>query len=138
MANKKMGRPKIYIDQKEFEKLCKLQCTLEEIAGWFDCSQDKIEMWCKETYLTTFSDIFKVKSQGGKVSLRRMQFKLAETSSAMAIWLGKQYLGQRDVATADESVLELSKCIVSHNNEILSIRENMKNAKDERNLEDYE
>ena len=135
---KKMGRPKIYIDQKEFEKLCKLQCTLEEIAGWFDCSEDKIEMWCKETYLTTFSDIFKVKSQGGKVSLRRMQFKLAETSSAMAIWLGKQYLGQRDVATADESILELSKCIVSHNNEILSIKENMKNASESRNLEDYE
>lgn len=135
---KKMGRPKIYIDQKEFEKLCKLQCTLEEIAGWFDCSEDKIEMWCKETYLTTFSDIFKVKSQGGKVSLRRMQFKLAETSSAMAIWLGKQYLGQRDVATADESILELSKCIVSHNNEILSIKENMKNANESRNLEDYE
>lgn len=135
---KKMGRPKIYIDQKEFEKLCKLQCTLEEIAGWFDCSEDKIEMWCKETYLTTFSEIFKVKSQGGKVSLRRMQFKLAETSSAMAIWLGKQYLGQRDVATADESILELSKCIVSHNNEILSIKENMKNASESRSLEDYE
>ena len=135
---KKMGRPKIYIDQKEFEKLCKLQCTLEEIAGWFDCSEDKIEMWCKETYLTTFSEIFKVKSQGGKVSLRRMQFKLAETSSAMAIWLGKQYLGQRDVATSDESILELSKCIVNHNNEILSIKENMKNASESRNLEEYE
>ena len=126
------------LTNEEFEKLCKLQCTLEEIAGWFDCSEDKIEMWCKETYLTTFSEIFKVKSQGGKVSLRRMQFKLAETSSAMAIWLGKQYLGQRDVATADESILELSKCIVSHNNEILSIKENMKNANESRNLEDYE
>lgn len=138
MANKKMGRPKIYIDQKSFESLCKLQCTLEEIAGFFDCSEDKIEMWCKETYNITFSEVFKSKSQGGKISLRRSQFKLAETSSAMAIWLGKQYLGQRDVATADESILELSKCIVSHNNEILSIKESMKNATDERKLEDYE
>lgn len=138
MANKKMGRPKIEIDKKYFENLCKLQCTKEEIAGFFDCSEDTIENWCKETYQTTFSAIFKVKSQSGKISLRRSQFKLAETSSAMAIWLGKQYLGQRDVATADESILELSKCIVSHNNEILSIKENMKNATNDRELEDYE
>lgn len=138
MANKKMGRPKIHIDQTEFEKLCKLQCTKEEIAGWFNCSEDKIETWCKEVYNDTFTAVFKSKSVGGKISLRRSQFKLAETSSAMAIWLGKQYLGQRDVATADESILELSKCIVSHNNEILSIKENMKNATNDRELEDYE
>lgn len=138
MANKKMGRPKIHIDQTEFEKLCKLQCTKEEIAGWFNCSEDKIETWCRETYNDTFTAVFKSKSVGGKISLRRSQFKLAETSSAMAIWLGKQYLGQRDVATADESILELSKCIVSHNNEILSIKENMKNATNDRELEDYE
>jgi hypothetical protein len=33
----------------------------------------------------------------GRISLRRQQFKmLREGSTAMAIWLGKQYLGQRD------------------------------------------
>ena len=32
----------------------------------------------------------------GKASLRRTQFRMAETSAAMAIWLGKQYLGQKD------------------------------------------
>lgn len=30
------------------------------------------------------------------MSLRRLQFKHAEKSASMAIWLGKQYLGQRD------------------------------------------
>ena len=34
--------------------------------------------------------------ENGKVSLRRMQFLQARKSAAMAIWLGKQYLGQRD------------------------------------------
>ena len=29
------GRPKIPIDQKSFEKLCEMQCSLEEIAGFF-------------------------------------------------------------------------------------------------------
>lgn len=32
----------------------------------------------------------------GNVSLRRMQWKLAEKSPAMAIFLGKNFLGQRD------------------------------------------
>ena len=32
----------------------------------------------------------------GKISLRRKQWQLAEKSASMAIWLGKQYLGQRD------------------------------------------
>ena len=31
-----------------------------------------------------------------KIKLRRNQFKLSEKSASMAIWLGKQYLNQRD------------------------------------------
>lgn len=34
--------------------------------------------------------------QEGLVSLRRSQFRLAEKNAAMAIWLGKQLLGQTD------------------------------------------
>jgi hypothetical protein len=33
----------------------------------------------------------------GMISLRRKQFRLADTSATMAIFLGKNYLGQRDV-----------------------------------------
>lgn len=33
---------------------------------------------------------------GLKIKLRRNQLKLSEKSAAMAIWLGKQYLGQKD------------------------------------------
>lgn len=93
---KKMGRPKIPINQQEFEKLCYMQCTETEIASFFDCSVDTIENWCKATYGTTFSEIYKRKSEYGKISLRRTQFKIAEKSAAMAIFLGKQYLGQKD------------------------------------------
>lgn len=31
------------------------------------------------------------------IALRRAQWRLAERNAAMAIWLGKQYLGQRDI-----------------------------------------
>lgn len=90
------GRPKIVIDEKLFKKLCGLFCTKEEIAGVFECSEDTIERWCKRTYRMNFADVFKKESAKGKMSLRRNQFKLSEKSAAMAIFLGKNYLGQRD------------------------------------------
>lgn len=93
----KMGRPEIKIKKEDFEKLCALQCTEEEIAGFYDCSVDTINNWCKKTYDETFSETYKKKSAKGKMSLRRYQFKLAERNASMAIFLGKQYLGQRDV-----------------------------------------
>ena len=98
-TQKKMGRPKKEIDQTLFEKLCGIMCTEEEIAGIMDCSIDTIERWCKDTYGATFADIYKKYSAAGKSSLRRIQFKLAERSAAMAIFLGKQYLGQTDYRT---------------------------------------
>ena len=91
-----MARPRKEIDGEQFKKLCAIQCTLAEIAGWFGCSEDTIERWCKRTFGKGFADAFKTFSQSGKISLRRYQFKLAEKNAAMAIFLGKQYLGQRD------------------------------------------
>ena len=91
-----MARPRIEIDQTQFENLCKMQCTLQEIAGWFNCSMDTIERWCKRTYKKTFQDVYAEKSKAGLISLRRTQFKIAEHNAAMAIFLGKVYLGQRE------------------------------------------
>lgn len=93
-----MGRPNKVIDQKEFEKLCALQCTYDEVCGWFDVCPDTLEAWCKRTYGKdmSFSKVFAQKRSKGKISLRRSQFQLAEKNANMAIWLGKQYLGQRD------------------------------------------
>ena len=91
-----MARPQKEIDKKAFESLCGLQCTKEEIAGFFDCSEDTIERWCGRTYGKSFAAVFAIKRGAGRISLRRSQFRLAEKNAAMAIWLGKQYLGQRD------------------------------------------
>ena len=90
------GRPKKKIDQSIFEKLCAIQCTETEICSVVGVCEDTLNKWCKETYNMTFSDTYKSKSGLGKASLRRNQFKLAEKSAAMAIFLGKQYLGQSD------------------------------------------
>lgn len=91
------GRPRKEIEKEAFEKLCGLQCTEVEICGFFGVTDKTLARWCDEKYGEKFSEVFKKYSQDGKISLRRAQFRLAEKSPAMAIWLGKQYLGQRDV-----------------------------------------
>ena len=102
----KVGRPRKEIDRTQFEKLCGLQCTQAEIASYFDCSEDTIDRWCKREYQAYFAEVFKIKRGTGCISLRRMQMQLAEKSAAMAIFLGKNYLGQKDVieTVSDENV----------------------------------
>jgi hypothetical protein len=97
------------IDQVEFEKLCALQCTKAEIAGFFNISEDTVERWCKRTYKESFAVVFANKRSGGKISLRRSQFRLAEKDSRMAIWLGKQYLEQCEPIEVKRLELELQK-----------------------------
>ena len=108
----RMARPKKEIDQKQFENLCGLQCTLEEICGWFDVCSDTLETWCKRTYNKSFSEVFAQKRGAGKISLRRSQWRLAEKNATMAIFLGKQFLGQRDnmdITVGDSGALALEE-----------------------------
>ena len=91
-----MARPRIEIDKDVFKGLCGIFCTLGEIASVFGCSEDTIERWCKREYKEGFADVFKKESSKGRISLRRTQFNMAKTNVTMAIWLGKQYLGQKD------------------------------------------
>jgi hypothetical protein len=116
-----MARPKKEIDDSQFRKLCGMQCTLGEISGFFDCSEDTVERWCKRNYGASFADTYKKYSASGKISLRRTQFRLAEKSAAMAIWLGKQYLGQRD---------EDVRAMTDQNNGILEAIYNLEKSHD--------
>lgn len=106
-----MARPHKEIDQKDFEKLCALQCTRDEICGWFDVTDKTLDGWCKRTYKQGFSAIYAQKREAGKISLRRMQWQLAAKSAAMAIFLGKNILGQSDTvkveSRADGKLAEL-------------------------------
>ena len=120
-----MARPRKEIDQKQFENLCGLQCTLEEICGWFGVTDKTLNSWCKRTYSESFSEVFRQKRSTGKISLRRSQWRLAEKNASMAIWLGKQYLGQKDIVEVgvekdnvqddalSESLRELAKGLTS-------------------------
>lgn len=92
-----MGRKRIDIDKDQFEELLSLQCTKEDVAGFFHCSHDTIERFCKKTYGSTFSSVGDEYRSIGRVSLRRSQFAMAEKGNVpMLIHLGKQYLDQSD------------------------------------------
>ena len=92
----KGGRPLKQISREQFENLCAIQCSLLEIANFFDVDNKTIEAWCRREYDMGFSEVFKIKRTKGFISLRHRQFQLAEKNVAMSIFLGKNYLGQSD------------------------------------------
>jgi len=97
----KMGRPKINIDWDQFERMCEIQCTSVEICAVLDIHIDTLREKVKEHFGVTFSEVFAQYKQVGKMSLRRKQFRLANGNSNMAIFLGKNWLGQRDTVEID-------------------------------------
>ncbi len=93
---KKVGRPKIEINEDQLEKLSSILCTMEEMASFFGCSVDTLER--------NFADTIKKGKDKGKMSLRRLQWEKAQTgNTTMLIWLGKQILGQRDKIETSEN-----------------------------------
>lgn len=113
-----MARPRKEIDKKQFEKLCALQCTLDDIAGFFECSEDTIERWCKRTYKKCFADVFKQKRKVGVISLRRSGFDLAQKNPAVHIFYAKNYLGMSDkVVYEDTEAVDVLKAILTQNKE---------------------
>lgn len=84
------GRPKKVIDYDTVEKLAMIQCTQDEISSFLGISTRTLQK-DKE-----FLRLYKKGMDNGKISLRRKQFKIADKNPSMAIFLGKQYLGQTD------------------------------------------
>jgi len=93
---KKVGRPKIEINEDQLEKLSSILCTMEEMASFFSCSVDTLER--------NFADTIKKGKDKGRMSLRRLQFEKAQSgNTTMLIWLGKQLLGQKDKIETSEN-----------------------------------
>lgn len=86
---KKTGRPLAVVDEKLLVDLAKIHCTHKEMASILGISTD--------TLRDRFSHLIEKGQDGGKRSLRRLQWEQAEKGNIqMLIWLGKQMLGQRD------------------------------------------
>lgn len=97
MEEKKKSGPKAQeINWEQVRKLCGMQCTRNEIASALLISHDTLERASKKEFGCTIGEKIKEWSVGGYCSLRRAQWNLAQKNAAMAIFLGKQYLGQKD------------------------------------------
>lgn len=89
-----MGRPKGSIkpiDENLVEALARIGCTQTEIATTLGFSQKMFSL------RKSLRAAHERGIDSMKTSLRRWQYsKAKEGNVAMLIWLGKQYLGQRD------------------------------------------
>ena len=120
-----VGRPKKEIDYTTVEKLANIQCTQDEIASFLGISTRTLQRD------EQFMELFNRGRENGKMSLRRMQWKHAEKSVPMAIWLGKQYLGQRDkVEYTDDGM----KAINENINNIANLLNNPKPNRNEKDV----
>ena len=108
------GRPKKEFDKKTFQDLVGLGCSQEEICWFFrdetgkPANVDTLTRWCKREFGMTFQEYSQ--QNGGialKIKLRKNQIELSKKSAAMAIFLGKNYLGQKDnIIETDEQTLQ--------------------------------
>lgn len=98
-----MARPESKIDLAELEKLCNIQCTDEEVAGFFGVSTRTIE---RRRLQPRFAEIMERARAKGRVSVRRSLFRMAAANNvAAAIFLAKNLLGYRDVVNNEHSGL---------------------------------
>jgi len=104
------NRGKIPIDEKQVERMAAIGCTDTEIAIILNISESYLKRRAAEALKRGRARL--------KRSLRRKQIQLALKGSVpMLIWLGKQYLDQKDkqdVAYSREELQVVEKIITHH------------------------
>lgn len=126
MIMAKRGRPKKNLTEKEWESvdyMCMIHCTGEEIAGVMQMDYDTLNRNCNEKKGCNISEYIKRKANNGNMSLRRAQWKSAESGNVtMQIWLGKQWLDQKEqhevaLTTDDDSIKAMNRFFEEKRNE---------------------
>lgn len=124
------GAPLCKIDWKLFEDLCGLQCTQTEIASMLKIDRETLRIRVEDHYKENYPSVYEKHSGPGHCSLRRNQFLQSRTNATMAIWLGKNWLGQSDTPKGDISVVELAEKMQQMMDEIQKLQDE---RNDERN-----
>jgi DNA-binding MurR/RpiR family transcriptional regulator len=84
-----VGRPRIEFNHALVQSLARIGCTLAEIASIAGVSEATLKRRARNEIDKGYDEM--------RMSLRRWQYEKAKEGSVpMLIWLGKQYLGQRD------------------------------------------
>ena len=102
---KKTGRKKVVWTDEQyqlFERACCAHLSVRNIEKLFMLGHKTINRLCKERYKDPTGkpiglvEIREMLQSEKLLWLSENQFKLSETNPTMAIFLGKQYLGQKD------------------------------------------
>lgn len=105
-----MARPKIYeIDPKKVQQLASYGNTYQEIASVLDCSPEILDK--------SYSTFYTKGRENLKQRLRKKQINVAlKGNVVMLIWLGKQYLNQKDKQEMDFSkeTIEAIEVLIRH------------------------
>jgi len=108
-----MGRPKADIDWNKVDKYLQAQCDGVGIAGILGIHPNTFYLACEEKFKISFSEYSAQKRGEGRELLRAKQFQSAmEGDKTMLVWLGKQYLNQREKVDSDVSLTEKVKPII--------------------------
>jgi hypothetical protein len=83
-------------------ELGKLFCTQDEAAAVLGCSKRTLAYFFAECEIAR--DTWDDGLQHAKVSLRRKQMALADKNAPASIFLGKNYLGQKDETTVNQNI----------------------------------
>jgi len=101
----KGGRPLAVINWETVDGMCGVRCTGEEIAGVLGIHYDTLNNACKREKDMSFSGYYAIKSQNGKVSVRKKQYSVAMNGNPyMLKWLGVNWLGQSDKQEVEHNV----------------------------------
>lgn len=92
---------KIQVKTREIERLGRLQCTHREAAAFLNIRLHQFNSLLAKDERAKIA--WERGIQMGRISLRRKQMRLAGNNSSMAIFLGKQMLGQRDIVTTEHT-----------------------------------
>jgi hypothetical protein len=79
----RMGAPRKEINYEDFESLCQMHMTEQEVCFYFKIDHKTLNERLMERYGKTFSQVYPELSVGGRVSLRRQLWMLALGSDAV-------------------------------------------------------
>ena len=89
-------KPKLTIDWSLVDEMLLDMCEGNEVAAVLCVSQETLFDEIKKRYKLDF-EAYRDKKRAETIqTLRKAQLNLSKSNSSMLVWLGKQYLGQKD------------------------------------------
>ena len=104
-AKKPVGRPRIELDPKQAKIFGYFRATYDTMAEQIGCHVDTIRAAMQDED-SEFSKAYKKGFSSMKMKLSEAQVKTAieDRNPTLLVWLGKQYLDQKDNPMPDEDV----------------------------------